>query len=84
MWLLAKAPSPNDLLVPAMGICVRGRLDGSARTAFYFDRLRPVQACFSRESEMKRVQLEPTLSYQSNDAYTLLYRAVKPPSRTTR
>jgi hypothetical protein len=27
---------------------------------------------------MKKVQLEPVLSYQSNDAYTLLYRVMKP------
>jgi hypothetical protein len=33
---------------------------------------------------MKRVQLEPALSYQSNDAYALLYRAMKPPSRDNR
>jgi hypothetical protein len=28
---------------------------------------------------MKKVQLEPALSYQSNDAYTLLYRPVRQP-----
>jgi hypothetical protein len=33
---------------------------------------------------MKRVQLEPALSYQSNDAYTVLYRVIRPPRRDDR
>lgn len=30
---------------------------------------------------MKQVELEPALSHQSNDAYTVLYRTVRPPER---
>jgi hypothetical protein len=33
---------------------------------------------------MKKVQLEPVLSHQSNDAYTLLYRVMRPLRRNGR
>ncbi|CAB3791748.1 hypothetical protein LMG28138_03224 [Pararobbsia alpina] len=33
---------------------------------------------------MKRVRLEPPLSYQSNDAYAVLYRVMRPPKRNDR